>query len=290
MRHRTALALLLVLTPALAGAARAAPATGGLTPEAAARFAALALKCLHQEYPNHISHTLNGDSDARPPRQLTPAFYGCLDWHSDVHGHWLLVRLLRLDPQAPFAAQARAALNESFTDEHIAAEVAYLRAPGRASFERPYGLAWLLALAGELRTWNDPDAQRWAATLAPLETEAAARLAAWLPKLHYPIRIGEHDQTAFSFGLVWDWAAVSHDAHMRALLMDAAARFYRADRNCPLAYEPSGEDFLSPCLAEADFMRRVLRQAEFAAWLDAFLPQIPVKGASVAWLTPGVVT
>ena len=296
MRHRTAPLLPLLLT-ATALAAVPPAATGGappsataLTPEATARFAALALKCLHQEYPNHVSHTLNGDADARPPRQLTPAFYGCLDWHSDVHGHWLLVRLLRLNPQAPFAAQARAALNESFTAANIDAEASYLRAPGRASFERPYGLAWLLALAAELRAWNDADARRWSATLAPLETEVVTRLETWLPKLHYPIRIGEHDQTAFSFGLAWDWAAVTGDTHMRELLTDAAGRFYRADVNCPLAYEPSGEDFLSPCLAEADFMRRVLAPAEFAAWLGGFLPQIPSGTAGGAWLTPGVVT
>src|ERR1700759_2775845 len=138
MRHRIALILLLLapaLAPAPAPATAGTPAAAALTPEAAARFAALALKCLHQEYPNHVSHTLNSDADARPPRQLTPAFYGCLDWHSDVHGHWLLVRLLRLNPQAPFAAAARAALNQSFTADNIAAEVAYLRAPGRASFE-----------------------------------------------------------------------------------------------------------------------------------------------------------
>src|SRR5215475_7249501 len=131
MRRRIA-PLSLALALCASGAAASAPAAPAATlaPDAAARFAALALKCLHQEYPNHISHTLNGDSDARPPRQLTPAFYGCLDWHSDVHGHWLLVRLLRLNPQAPFAAEARAALNQSFTEENIAAEVAYLRAPG----------------------------------------------------------------------------------------------------------------------------------------------------------------
>jgi len=273
----------------------AAATAGGIDAAAAARFAALALKCLHQEYPNHISHTLNGAADARPPHELTPAFYGCLDWHSDVHGHWLLVRLLRLYPQAPFAATARAELARSFTPQNIAAEVAYLRGAGRASFERPYGLAWLLRLAAELRQWDDADARHWSAALAPLETEAAARIASWLPKLHYPIRVGEHDQTAFSFGLVWDWAALGGDGHMRELLTDAAQRFYLHDRNCPLAYEPSGEDFLSPCLAEADFMRRVLAPPAFAQWLSVFLPQIPRsgKGASprhAPWLPPGVVT
>jgi hypothetical protein len=269
--------------------------TGPLDAGAAARFAALALTCLHQEYPNHISHSLNADSDARPPRELTPAFYGCLDWHSDVHGHWMLVRLVRLFPDAAFASEARAAVAASLTPQNIAAEITYLRAAGRASFERPYGLAWLLQLAAELRRFDDADARQWSVTLAPLESEVAARLESYLPKLHYPIRIGEHDQSAFSLALMWDWAAVSGDAQMRTVLRDAAERFYRHDRNCPLAYEPSGEDFLSPCLAEADFMRRVLPPGEFAHWLAASLPQIPRShgaGATdlTAWLPPGVVT
>ena len=261
---------------------------------AAGRFAALALKCLHLEYPGHISHTLASEADVLPPHQLTPAFYGCYDWHSDVHGHWLLVRLLHLYPDASFAAEARRALAQSLTTENITGEIAYLRGAGRASFERPYGLAWLLKLAAELRRFDDPDARRWSAAVAPLETEAAARLASWMQKLHYPIRIGEHDQTAFSFGLVWDWSVVSGDAPMRALLSDAARRFYLNDRNCPLAYEPSGEDFLSACLAEADFVRRVLGPAAFADWLSGFLPQLEHRTggahASESWLIPGVVT
>lgn len=277
-----------VAAPA-AGPAVNAAAWASLDPEAAARFAGLALKCLHDEYPNHISVSMDSDADVHPPRQLTPAFYGCFDWHSDVHGHWLLVRLLRLMPDAPFAFRARAELARSFTAENIAGELAYLKHPGRASFERPYGLAWLLQLSAELRQWNDPQAKQWADTLRPLEAEAAARIKNWLPKLHYPIRIGEHDQTAFSFGLIWDWAGVAGDAEMRALLKDAAQRFYIKDRSCPLSYEPSGQDFLSPCLAEADFMRRVLEQRAFAAWLSGFLPGIPQSRRS-GWLQPGVVT
>jgi len=300
MRHPIAgiaAALVLSVCGATPVRATAAPATSATTlaPDAAARFAALALKCLHQEYPNHISHTLNSAADARPPHELTPAFYGCLDWHSDVHGHWLLVRLLRLYPQAPFAAAARAALAESFTTENIDAEAGYLRGAGRASFERPYGLAWLLALSAELRRSDDADARRWSGVLAPLETEVAARLESWMKKLQYPIRVGEHDQTAFAFGLAWDWAGVTGDQEMRRLLRDAARRFYRRDRNCPLAYEPSGEDFLSPCLAEADFMRRVLTPAAFAPWLSGFLPQIPRTSPPAAtkaraWLEPAIVT
>jgi hypothetical protein len=200
----------------LACAGPAHAAEGKMGEEAAGRFAALALGCVHREYPNKIAHVLASDADARPPRSLTPVFYGCFDWHSSVHGHWLLVRLVREYPAASFAAPARAALAQSFTAEKIAAEVAYLRDPGRVSFERPYGLAWLLQLASELRRWDDDDARRWSAALAPLEAEAANRIRAWLPKLRYPIRVGEHSQTAFAFGLVRDWSIVAHDDDMRA--------------------------------------------------------------------------
>ena len=291
-RRAGVIATLFTLIVSAAGAASAdsAPAVPPpLDATSASRFASLALKCLHQEYPNHVSHTLDGDADARPPRELFPAFYGCYDWHSDVHGHWLLVRLVRRFPDAPFAATARAELARSLTSQNIAGEVAYLQRSGRASFERPYGLAWLLQLSAELRSWNDPQAQQWANNLRPLEVEAAARLKRWLPDLRYPIRIGEHDQTAFSFGLIWDWARVAGDAQMRQLLTDAAQRFYLPDRACPLNYEPSGQDFLSPCLAEADFMRRVLDRAAFGRWLATFLPGVP-KSASAPWLQPAVVT
>jgi hypothetical protein len=282
-----------LLSASLLGAMSAAPASAiaatPMDPAASARFAGLALKCLHDEYPNHISLSMDRDTDARPPRELTPMFYGCFDWHSDVHGHWLLVRLLRLMPDAPFAAHARTELARSFTAENVKGELEYFRHPGRASFERPYGLAWLLQLSAELRDWNDPQAKQWSSTLQPLEAEAASRIKSWLPKLHYPIRIGEHDQTAFSFGLIWDWAGIAGDSEMRGLLKEAANRFYVKDHNCPLNYEPSGEDFLSPCLAEADFMRRVLGPREFSAWLSEFLPGIPQHPRS-GWLQPGVVT
>jgi hypothetical protein len=293
MRSIALIATLLSLSSMSLAATASSSAGVAMNPAAAGRFAGLALKCLHDEYPNHISLTMDRDSDGHPPRELTPAFYGCFDWHSDVHGHWLLVRLLRLMPDAAFAARARSELARSFTPENIAGELSYMKHPGRASFERPYGLAWLLQLAAELREWNDPQAKQWSATLAPLEAEAAARIKAWLPKLHYPIRVGEHDQTAFSFGLIWDWAGVGSDQEMRALLSDAAQRFYIKDRNCPLRYEPSGEDFLSPCLAEADFMRRALDAKTFSIWLSVFLPSIP-QGEShpggEPWLQSGVVT
>lgn len=281
--------MLVALLLSHAVTAQSKPVPADLDVGAATRFAALALKCLHQEYPTKIAHTLDSDADAKPPRELYPAFHGCYDWHSDVHGHWLLVRLARLYPDAPFAATARAALAESFTAENLAGEAAYLSSASRVSFERPYGLAWLLQLAAELRDWDDPQAKTWSRSFEPLEKLAAARIKSWLPDLTYPIRIGEHDQTAFSFGLIWDWAGRAGDADMRTALTDAARRFYLPDRACPLNYEPSGHDFLSPCLAEADFMRRVLPRAQFSTWLQTFLPGIP-RAANAAWLSPALVT
>ena len=260
-----------------------------LDPALAGRFADLALACVHREYPNKIAHVLNSDADARPPRALTPVFWGCFDWHSSVHGHWLLARLARLEPEAGFAPAARAALDKSLTAEGIEAEAAYLAAPGREGFERPYGLAWLLQLGAELREWDDPDARRWAAALAPLEALAARRLSEWLPKLAYPIRSGEHSQTAFAFGLALDWARVAGDAGLAALVEQTSRRLYLADRDCPLAYEPSGHDFLSPCLAEADLVRRLLPPQEFGAWLAGFLPGVP-EDADGEWLPVARVT
>ena len=279
-----ALVLAALLLPA-----RNVAASEPLDPAAAQRFATLALTCVHKEYPNKIAHVLSGDADVQPPRSLTPAFYGCYDWHSAVHAHWLLARIARRFPGSETANAARAALAVSLTPENIGPEVDYMRGQGRTSFERPYGLAWLLALAAELRSCNDPQARTWVAALSPLEAEAAARIASWLPKLHYPIRIGEHSQTAFAFGLIHDWARIAGNSSMLALLESRGRDYYLGDRDCPLAYEPSGEDFLSPCLAEADFVRRILPATEYAAWLTGFLPRIP-RSASADWLAPGVVT
>ena len=284
--HRPVRSLALAALLCLAPAAQAAPSLDAI---AAARFAQLALGCVHREYPSKLAHTLQGPADARTPSQLMPAFYGCYDWHSSVHGHWLLAKLARALPDTPFAAQARTALAQSLTAGNIAGEVAYFQGPGRLSFERPYGLAWLLTLARELRTWDDPRAQEWARNLQPLEAVVVRRVMTWLPSLHYPIRVGEHGQTAFAFGLIWDYAVAADDRALAQLLEARAREYYLRDRRCPLEYEPSGEDFLSACLGEADFMRRILPQAEFARWLSGFLPQIPRHGGA-AWLPPGVVT
>lgn len=282
MRRVLAAALL-----AASSLAAAAPPEA-LDERAAGRFADLALACVAKEYPNKIAHTLESDEDAKPPRLLTPVFFGCYDWHSSVHGHWLLVRLARQFPGAPFTRPARAALQAAFTPEKVAGEVAYLAGKGRATFERPYGLAWLLKLGAELRDWDDADARRWAGALEPLERAAASRLSEWLPKLAYPIREGEHAQTAFAFGLVLDWARVARDTAMERLVTGKARDLYLKDAACPLGYEPSGQDFLSPCLAEADLMRRTLAGRDFASWLRRFLPGITLDGKP--WLPVATVT
>lgn len=269
------------------GYSAVAPAPAGL--KSAARYARLALDCVHREYPNKVAHVLNSDADALPPRKLTPSFYGCYDWHSSVHGHWLLARIARLEPGDPLAAPARAALEKSLTAANVAGEVAYLAGPGRGTFERPYGLAWLLQLAAELREWNDPEARAFSAALRPLEEAAAAQLFGWLPKLAYPIREGEHAQTAFAFGMILDWARAAGEGEKAALLERRILELYGGDTGCPLTYEPSGQDFLSPCLAEADLLRRVLPPARFASWLGAFLPQVP-SNATSDWIRPGVTT
>lgn len=269
---------------------RLSDAAGGSSIDSALadRLAGLALSCVHREYPNKIAHLMSGDGDAQPPRRLTPAFFGCYDWHSAVHGHWLLARLLRLRPEAAFADDARRALGRSLSAENVAVEVRYLEGEGRVSFERPYGLAWLLQLATELRESDDRQACDWSAALEPLERLAAERISDWLPKLTRPIRVGEHSQTAFAFGLTLDWARTAGRQEVEGLVIARSRDYYLADWDCPLGYEPSGQDFLSPCLAEADLMRRVLGPTEFAEWLAAFLPSLPTDGSS-GWLEPGIV-
>lgn len=252
------------------------------------RFAILALDCVHREYPNKISHVLQSEQDARPPHQLTPAFYGCFDWHSSVHGHWLLTRVLTTRPDSVYADEIRAALAKSFTAENLAGELAYYTAEGRNAFERPYGIAWYLQLVAELEESDDPQLTEWRETLRPLEDAIVEKTRAWLPKLSYPVRLGTHNQTAFAFGLMLDYARTVGDTALADALTQKALSFHQGDINCPLAYEPSGEDFLSPCLMEADLMRRVLSQQDFVVWLGYFLPQIPIDGGS-DWLAPGIV-
>ena len=243
-------------------------------PSNLARFARIVLDCLHRTYPNQIAHVFSNDEDAQPPQVLHPAFFGCYDWHSAVHGHWCLARLIRSFPNEHWIEEARSALAQSLTRENLQVELAYLLAPGREGFERPYGLAWLLQLAAELREWDDPRARTWLTNLLPLEKLIVERLSAWLSKLTHPIRSGEHSQSAFAMGLALDWARCAGDAVFAELLCARASDFHANDVGWSLAFEPSGHDFLSLALAEADLMRRVLPTSEFSDWLDLFLPEL----------------
>jgi len=246
-----------------------------LTDVAADRFAALALKCVRQEYPNKLDHVMSGAEEVKGPKALHPAFYGCFDWHSSVHGHWMLVRLLRTHPGMSKAAEIRAVLDENLTPERIAAEVAYFGQPNRRSFERTYGWAWLLKLAAELRTWDSPEARRWAAALQPLADCVSQAFLDFLPKQTYPIRTGVHPNSAFSLDLALDYARAAKDARLEAAILDRAHTWFGKDRLGPLAWEPGGEDFMSPCLEEAALMARLLPRDRFARWLDGFLPGLP---------------
>ena len=285
LSHATALFIAAPL--ALGGLSNATTTkTESMNAETAERFARLALDCVELEYPNLVHHVLTGDDDVAPPRKLTPSFYGCYDWHSAVHGHWLLARLARRYPDSEFGRNAIEALGRNLTRDKLLAEAAYVAHPERSGFERPYGLAWLLQLVAELDEWDQTPADQWREWLRPLESIAVERISEWIPKLAYPIRIGEHDQTAFAFGLARDYAEQVGNAEFQGLLAEAGRRFYANDRDCPLNYEPSGHDFLSPCLAEADFMRRILPADRFAEWLKQFLPEIGAEG----WLPVARVT
>lgn len=253
--------------------------------DALAPFAGMMLAAIERAYPYHSLVLLAGDGDVAPPRVATPAFATCFDWHSAVHTHWGLARALRRSPGAAWAAPARAALDASLTPARLAAEHAFVTAPGREGFERPYGLAWLLQLAAELHTWDDAGARRWAAALAPLERVAAARLLGWLERLPWPVRSGEHSQSAFAAGLFIDWARDAGETDARSRAAAQAVRLHGADRDAPVGWEPSAQDFLSPLLAEADLMRRALPPGEFAPWLAAFLPS-PNAAALERWLVP----
>jgi hypothetical protein len=257
--------------------------------EEAARFAAMALKCATVEFPGKADHIADGPDDLQRPREAHPAFYGCFDWHSSVHGHWLLVRALKLYPDLPDAGKVRSLLDAQLSTTTVAGELAYLSKPSRKSFERTYGWAWLLKLDEELRGWDDPDAKRWETALAPLAAEFAKRYAAFLPKLTYPLRIGVHQNTAFALAFGLDWARATGDKAFEALLVERAKTYFLADKAYPASWEPGGEDFFSPALIEADLMRRVLAPAEYAAWLDGFLPELG-RGGPKSLVTPAVVT
>ena len=243
-----------------------------LDAEQASKFMQLSLGCVDREYPNKPSWVLGSEASLVPPKSRTAAFFGCFDWHSAVHGHWAMARVLRRFPEGKDAPTLRSKLDAHLTPTSLEAELAFFREQDNRTFERPYGWGWLLRLAAELQGWKDKDAQRWSKNLAPLAQFLAGRMADYLPRLSVPIRDGSHANTAFAMVHALDYARALGDEAFEKVLVERAQAFYLQDRACPTDYEPSGEDFISPCLVEADLMRRVLPQTRFVSWLDAFLP------------------
>ncbi len=244
-----------------------------LTVEHAARFADVALGHVTREYPHKPDQVLTGPGDLPSPRTLHPIFYGSFDWHSCVHAYWLLARVLRRHPDGPQSERIREVFRSAFSPAHVSAELAYLARPYTEGVERPYGWAWLLKLAAELAQHDDDEGRRWSIALAPLTDAFAQRFVAYLPKATYPTRTGVHSNTAFALALAWDYAVVCRHQDLAETVMQTARRWYLGDRDCQ-AWEPSGEDFLSPSLMEAECMRRVLAQAEFVRWFNRFLPRL----------------
>lgn len=265
-----------------------AMAQESLTQAQASSLAKLPLKCVRKEYPNKLDHVMNDGGEVQGPKALHPAFYGCFDWHSSVHGHWMLVRLLKAFPSLPEAKEIRTALQENLSASNLQGEVAYLKQASRQSFERTYGWAWLLKLAEELHGWNDVDGKQWAANLKPLAEAFAAKYISFLPKQTYPIRTGVHPNTAFGLAFALDYAKTVGDQKLESLIVERSKTYYGNDANYPAEWEPGGEDFFSPSLMEADLMRRVLKPAPFQAWFARFLPNL-AKGEPKALLTPAVV-
>jgi hypothetical protein len=256
-----------------AGYGRKAMARSVLTPDLAAELAHVALGHVEREYPNKPDHVLAGSDDLRSPRALHPIFYGSYDWHSCVHSYWLLARLYRLSPGHATARDTYALFERALTPGKVEGEREYLARPEARGFERPYGWAWLLALQAELSLHASSEGEGWAMTLQPLARAFADRFRAWLPLADYPQRGGAHGNTAFALTLAADYAEAYRDLELHAALEAAALRWYGADRDCP-AWEPSGDDFLSPTLVEAQCMRRLLDAEAFEAWLDGFLPRL----------------
>ncbi|WP_244816892.1 DUF2891 domain-containing protein [Caballeronia sp. Lep1P3] len=254
----------------------------------ASKFAQVALGHLTREYPNKLDHVLASAADAQSPRALHPIFYGSFDWHSCVHGYWLTARLYDCFPGLPEAARIRAVIDEHFTEANVAAEVAYLQRPASRGFERPYGWAWLLALAGQLRSMQSADGARWARSLQPLADAFVERFTEFLPKSTYPLRVGTHFNMAFALTLSLGYARVVGDTAFEQLLTRTAMRWFENDAGCQ-AWEPAGDEFLSPSLMEAVLMRHVLPDARFAGWLDAFLPRLAAREPATLF-TPATVT
>ncbi|MEM8946515.1 MAG: DUF2891 domain-containing protein [Planctomycetota bacterium] len=262
-----------------------------LSSEQVAGFANLALEGIPREYPNKPGNVMTGPESVRSPREMHPVFFGSFDWHSSVHGHWMLVRLAKLYPEAPVVPEIRQLLDKQLTAEKLAKEAEYFDITENRTFERMYGWAWLLRLVAELDTWEDADAKRWATNLRPLEGKIVSLTKDYLPRLTYPIRIGEHTDTAFALGQILDYARAANDKALAGQIEAFCREKYLQDADYPGSYEPSGHDFFSQSWNETDLMRRVLSPTEFADWLQQFLPGLATRDAKIqSLLTPAIVS
>jgi len=260
-----------------------------LDEERAGSFADIALSNVVREFPNKLDHIMGAAFDAKRPRDLHPAFYGSFDWHSCVHMHWLLARARRLFPDLPQRKAIEELFDEHLSAANIAAECAYVARPESRSFERTYGWAWLLELSTELRRGSDAASRRYATMLEPLARAFVRRYVEYLPKQRYPLRAGVHSNSAFGLNFALDHARAVGEAGLEALCVERARTWFGGDRDAPVAWEPSGADFLSPALIEAELMRRLMPRPDFAAWLDAFLPGL-ARREPAALFTPAEVT
>lgn len=251
------------------------------------RLSLLPIKCMDIEYPNKLGQTLGSDADLLSPKTLHPAFYGCFDWHSAVHGHWSLVKLLKMFPEIDDAELIKQKLLASISKENILTEITFFEGEHNKTFERTYGWAWLLKLAEELHTWDVSEARILEANLQPLTELMVSRYLEFLPKLNYPIRGGEHPNTAFGLSFAYDYAIALNQLDLKVLIEKRSRDFYFNDTDCPITWEPSGFDFLSPCLEEAALMKRILPAEEFKAWLSSFWQQL--KDPNFNW-EPGKVS
>ncbi|MCK5004108.1 MAG: DUF2891 domain-containing protein [Candidatus Aminicenantes bacterium] len=242
--------------------------------ELALKFAEMALNCIEKEYPNKPSHVFNDEKDLKLPREQHPAFYGCFDWHSSVHGHWMLVRVLKIYPEIGIRGKIIAALKRNITPEKIAAEVEYLNQKSRKSFERTYGWSWLLKLTEELYTWDDPDGKSMFIIISPLADKIVSNYLNFLPKQTYPIRTGVHPNTAFGLLFAYDYGKTLKHKKLLEIVVTRSREYFGNDMNCPDSWEPGGEDFFSPCLMETLLMTRVLKPEEFVKWFKNFFPDI----------------
>lgn len=263
-----------------------------LTISGASHLAGLPLKCIQQPFPYKTGIVFKDSSLVKNPKEYHPVFYGCFDWHSSAHGHWMLIRLLKLFPSMPEADSIRAMLKHQLTASSIQGEMRLFEQKENRSFERTYGWAWILQMQKELVEWNDPLGKELSGNLQHLSALFAKLYIEYLGKLLYPLRVGEHSNLAFGLRLAWDYAEAVNDDSLRSHIKSTAIKFYKNDKSCPIEWEPGGTDFLSPCLEEADLMWRILPPYEYEPWLKKFLPQlfqtsIPLQPGKVKDRTDG---